>query len=108
VVALLIFSIGGGLAIYQGIVHIRSPGDPTQPWLGFAVLAAAAFFESLSFRTAWKEFARVRKSDVPLLTAISRSKDPGLFSVLLEDGAALIGVIIAAIGLFLAAYLGLR
>lgn len=108
VVALLIFSIGGGLAIYQGIVHIRNPGHLAQPWLGFAVLAMAAVFEGLSLRTAWKEFARARKTDASVLTAISRSKDPALFSVLLEDGAALVGVAIAAMGLFAAAYLGLR
>ncbi|HEX2761072.1 MAG TPA: cation diffusion facilitator family transporter [Rhizomicrobium sp.] len=98
VVALLIFSLGGGLAVYQGIQHIRHPPDITQPWINFVVLGLAFVFESFSFRVAWREFAKARR-DVPVLTAISRSKDPALFSVLLEDGAALVGLVVAALGL---------
>ncbi len=94
VVALLIFSLGGGLAVYQGVQHIRHPLTVTQPWINFVVLGLAFIFEALSFRVAWREFAKARR-DVPVLTAISRSKDPALFSVLLEDGAALAGLILA-------------
>jgi cation diffusion facilitator family transporter len=107
VVALLIFSLGGGLAVYQGVQHIRHPLTVTQPWINFVVLGLAFIFEALSFRVAWREFAKARR-DVPVLTAISRSKDPALFSVLLEDGAALAGLILAAIGLAATVWLDWR
>jgi divalent metal cation (Fe/Co/Zn/Cd) transporter len=77
---------------------MRHPPDITQPWINFVVLGLAFVFESFSFRVAWREFAKARR-DVPVLTAISRSKDPALFSVLLEDGAALAGLALAAAGL---------
>jgi cation diffusion facilitator family transporter len=98
VVALLIFSAGGGLAIYQGARHLLEPPPISNPALNFAVLAIAFVFEGLSFRVAWREFAKIRRQ-TPVLAAITRSKDPTLFAVLLEDGAALIGLVIAALGL---------
>jgi cation diffusion facilitator family transporter len=98
VVALLIFSAGGGLAIYQGARHLLAPPPISDPALNFAVLGIAFVFEGLSFRVAWREFAKIRRQ-TPVLAAITRSKDPTLFAVLLEDGAALIGLVIAALGL---------
>jgi cation diffusion facilitator family transporter len=97
-VAVLVFSLGGGLALYEGALHIAHPARLENSWIGFAVLLAAACFEGFSFRTAWTEFSKVRR-DTPFLTAIVRSKDPALFSVLLEDGAALIGLGLAILGL---------
>jgi cation diffusion facilitator family transporter len=105
VVALLIFSAGGGLAIYQGARHLLAPPPISDPLLNFSVLAIAFVFEGLSFRVAWREFAKIRKQ-TPVLAAITRSKDPALFAVLLEDGAALIGLVIAASGLGAALWLG--
>jgi cation diffusion facilitator family transporter len=105
VVALLIFSAGGGLAIYQGVQHLLTPPPISNPILNFAVLAIAFVFEGLSFRVAWTEFAKIRRQ-TPVLAAITRSKDPTLFSVLLEDGAALIGLVIAALGLLAALWPG--
>ena len=98
VVALLIFSAGGGLAIYQGARHLLAPPPISDPALNFAVLGIAFVFEGLSFRVAWREFAKIRRQ-TPVLAAITGSKDPTLFAVLLEDGAALIGLVIAALGL---------
>jgi len=105
VVALLIFSAGGGLAIYQGVQHLQEPPVISNPLLNFAVLGIAFVFEGLSFRVAWREFAKLRKQ-TPVLAAITRSKDPTLFAVLLEDGAALIGLVIAGLGLSAALWLG--
>lgn len=105
VVALLIFSAGGGLAIYQGIQHLHAPPPISNPLLNFAVLAMAFIFEGLSFRVAWREFAKIRRQ-TPVLAAIARSKDPALFAVLLEDGAALIGLAMAALGLAAALWCG--
>lgn len=105
VVALLIFSLGGGLAIYQGVHHVLVPQELKRPGLNFAILGAAFVFEGLSFRIAWREFSKARRG-APVLAAITRSKDPALFAVLLEDGAALVGLIIAALGLGAALWLG--
>lgn len=105
VVALLIFSLGGGLAIYQGVHHLTAPPPISNPWINFGVLAVSFLFEGLSFRVAWREFAQIR-GDTPVLAAITRSKDPALFAVLLEDGAALIGLAIAALGLSAALWWG--
>jgi len=105
VVALLIFSLGGGLAIYQGVHHLLVPQEVRNPVLNFTILAVAFVFEGLSFRVAWSEFSKVRRQ-APLLAAISRSKDPALFAVLLEDGAALAGLVIAALGLAGTLFLG--
>jgi cation diffusion facilitator family transporter len=105
VVALLIFSLGGGLAIYQGIQNSLAPRDITHPWLNFAVLGIAFLFEGYSFGIAWREFGEVR-GETPILTAMSRSKDPTLFSILLEDGAALAGLAVAALGLAASLWLG--
>jgi len=92
-VSVLIFGLGGGLSIYQGILHIvhaEPLGDPT--W-NYVVLGASFVFESASFLVAIKEF-NVAREGVPFWKAIVRSKDPSSFLVLFEDGAAVIGLVI--------------
>lgn len=110
VVALLIFALGGILTIYEGVSRLAqaASGNPTNfvdPWVNYVVLASAFIFESLSFRVAWKEVRRTHPSS-NLWRAIMLSKDPGVFTVLLEDSAALLGLAIAAIGFSLALLLG--
>lgn len=106
VVALLIFALGGILTIYEGVSRLAqaTSGNPTNfvdPWVNYVVLASAFIFESLSFRVAWKEVRRTHPSS-NLWRAIMLSKDPGVFTVLLEDSSALAGLLIAAIGFSLA------
>ena len=105
VVALLIFTLGGTFSIYDGYRTLTRPEPLENLWVNFVVLAAAMVFESLSLRVAWREFRTVH-ADQPFLAAIRRSKNPSVFAVLIEDGAAVIGLLIAACGLGLTAWLG--
>jgi cation diffusion facilitator family transporter len=96
IVSILIFGLGGGLSIYQGIVHIRKPeplGDPT--W-NYIVLGCSLVFEGISFVIALKEFNAIRRS-TPFWKAVVKSKDPSNFLVLFEDGAAVLGLLIVFI-----------
>jgi cation diffusion facilitator family transporter len=101
VVALLIFALGAGISIYEGVVHIRHPEPITKPLVSFVVLGLAFIFESGSWFVAWRGFQRVR-GDGSFWHVIRASKDPTSFMVLFEDSAALIGIVIAAVGTALA------
>lgn len=93
IVSILIFGLGGGLSIYQGILHIRNAevlGDPT--W-NYVVLGLSVIFEGTSLVIAIKEFNTTRNG-LPFWDAIIKSKDPASFLVLFEDGAAVLGLII--------------
>jgi len=97
VVALLIFALGGAFSIYEGVLKILRPEPIGRAWINFLVIGLAVLFEGGSFLVAWKEF-RVLTRGTPFMRAIRRSKDPSVFAVLLEDGAALAGLVIAALG----------
>ena len=100
IVAVSIFGIGGGMSIYEGITHIQHPAELESPVINYIVLALAFVFESISFSVAWRAFKRSKKGR-NTITAIRRSKDPSLFTVLFEDTAALLGLVVAFIGVFL-------
>jgi cation diffusion facilitator family transporter len=96
IVSILIFGLGGGISILQGIIHIRSPhqlGDPT--W-NYVVLVFSIIFEGTSLTIAVKEFNKARNG-VPFWEAIIQSKDPASFLVLFEDGAAVTGLIVVLV-----------
>jgi cation diffusion facilitator family transporter len=98
IVAMSIFGIGGGMSIYEGITHIRHPATLENPLVNYIVLALAVVFESLSFSVAWKAFKKSRRGRSTLL-AIHHGKDPSLFTVLFEDTAALLGLLVAFAGI---------
>jgi cation diffusion facilitator family transporter len=106
VVALLIFALGGAFSIYEGVRKILRPEPIERAWINFLVIGLAVLFEGGSFLVAWKEFKVFRKG-APFFRAIRRSKDPSIFAVLLEDGAALAGLAIAALGVAGSAILGI-
>ena len=106
IVALLIFALGAGVSILQGIAHIRAPEEISDPVVNYVVLACAFVFEGVSWTIALRKFREV-KGDLGYVEAFQRSKDPPSFMVLFEDSAALIGIVIAAIGTFASAQLGL-
>lgn len=106
VVAILLFGLGAGVAIYEGILKLLDPHPIRDAGWNYAVLGAAMVFEALSFTAAWREFARVR-GKAPFLRALRQSKDPALFTVLFEDSAALAGLCIAFAGVFLSDRMGL-
>lgn len=99
IVAVSIFGIGGGMSIYEGIVHIQHPSPLETPTINYIVLALAIVFESFSFSVAWKAF-RKSKGSRRWFAAIRHGKDPSLFTVLFEDAAALLGLAVAFIGIF--------
>jgi cation diffusion facilitator family transporter len=98
VVAVMIFLLGGAFSIYEGAEKLRQPASIGSAWVNFVVLGASMVFEGISFALGYREF-RGRFGNVSLWTGIRRSKDPSLFAVLLEDSAALAGLVIAAIGI---------
>ncbi len=106
VVALLIFSVGAGVSIYEGINKVLHPHEVTNPYINYIVLGVSMLFESYPLTIAIKEFNKVR-GDTPILTAVRQSKDPALFTVLFEDVAAMSGLMIAMIGLLIAEYFDL-
>lgn len=103
IVAILIFSIGGGMSFYKGLSHINNPVALTDPFWSYIVLGMAFVFESVALYLAVKNFKKF-KGDRSYLKAIKLSKDPGSFAVILEDTAALLGLAVAFAGLFLAHY----
>ncbi|MBC8164370.1 MAG: cation transporter [Bryobacteraceae bacterium] len=105
VVAMLIFAGGGLISIYEGIGHIRHPVESVNPIWNYTVLGVATLFETWSLRVALQEFAHSR-GDLGFLEAIRLSKDPTGFTVVLEDLAALLGLVFAGVGIFLGHLLG--
>jgi cation diffusion facilitator family transporter len=101
VVALLMFTLGAGVAFYEGVQHILHPIEITDPKVSYIVLALAALFEGTSWTVALREF-REAKGDMGYFQAMRYSKDPLTFTVLFEDSAALIGLLIAFLGTFAA------
>jgi cation diffusion facilitator family transporter len=97
VVALLLFSLGGGVSIYEGVHKITHPEPIVSAWINFAVLGASMVFEGISFTIALREL-RARRADINPWSAVRASKDPRVFVVLVEDSAALIGLAIATLG----------
>ncbi len=103
IVALTIFAVGGGVSVYEGIKHIQHPVEIENPVWNYAVLGLSFIFECISWYYGWKAFQATRK-DQTILRTIQDSKDPTSYTVLLEDSAALLGLIIAFLGVFLGHY----
>jgi cation diffusion facilitator family transporter len=97
VVALLIFTGGAGFSIYEGIEHIGAPEMLESPWVNFAVLAFAFVFEGTSLFFALREFHRQQEPGDSWWEALRDSKDPSVFVVMMEDMAALAGLVVAAV-----------
>ncbi len=106
IVALLLFAIGAGVSIYEGINHIISPHPITDTAVNYIVLALSAIFEGTSWWIALKRFGKL-KGRRSYWEAMRESKDPPSFMVLFEDTAALIGIAIAAVGNFAAEMWGI-
>ena len=105
VVAILIFSIGGGMSFYEGIHHLQHPEPIGDPTISYIVLFLAILFEGAALWLAVKSFNKTRKGK-PFMKAIITSKDPAAFAVILEDTAALVGLLVALAGVFLTQYTG--
>ena len=97
IVALLVFALGAGVSIYEGIIHIGDPVKISNPLINYVVLGLAMLFEGASWYVALKDFRRI-KGTRGWFKAIRESKDPTTFTVLFEDTAALVGLAIAFVG----------
>ncbi|ACU57936.1 cation diffusion facilitator family transporter [Chitinophaga pinensis DSM 2588] len=100
IVSILIFGIGGCISFYQGVIHIQHPPPLEDPTWNYIVLAFSFVFEGTSLVVAIRAFDKVR-GNLSWWTAIHRSKDPASFIVLFEDGAAVIGLSVVALMVYL-------
>jgi cation diffusion facilitator family transporter len=108
VVAVSIFGIGGGMSLYEGVSHIRhvAPGaELSDPTVNYIVLAVALVVEGFSFSVAIRQFWTA-KGDRGPWQFIRESKDPSLYTVVLEDSAAMAGLVFAFLGVFFGHLLG--
>jgi len=107
VVSIFVFALGGGVALYEGIKHLQEHGghidtSVKMKYWNYGVLIGSLLFEGGSLWVAWKEF---RKSyPKGFVTAMEKSKDAATIAVIIENGAAVIGLIIAMIGITLTYY----
>ena len=101
VVALLIFALGAGVSIYEGVLHVLDPEPIRDPLINYIVLALAFVFEGASWIVSFRQF-RAASGKNELYDAFVRSKDPPSFMVLFEDSAALLGIMLATLGTFAA------
>lgn len=99
-VAVLIFGLGGGVSIYEGIKHILHPVAMTNVRINYIVIGLGIIFESAAWILAFRAFQNL-KGQRSSWEAIVRGKDPTTFAVLLEDSAALLGLIVAGVGIWL-------
>ncbi len=100
VVAVMIFGLGAVIAILQGIEKIRHPAEVHTAWINYVVLGVGVLFEGGVWLVALKGFNRERAGR-PWFASIRSSKDPTVFTVLFEDTAALAGLGVALLGVFL-------
>lgn len=100
IVAILIFAVGAGISIYEGLHSIAVPTEQQNIGINYLVLAIAMAFEGAAWYYAFREFTRA-KGKWGYLEAIGRGKDPSLFIVLFEDSAAMLGLLIAFFGILL-------
>lgn len=97
IVAILVFALGSGISIYEGIHHLLHPVEVQNVMVNYLVLSVAILFEGGVWFIALRAFNRVRGRQT-YFEAVSTAKDPTLFVVLFEDSAALVGLFIALVG----------
>lgn len=106
VVAIMIFAVGSGISIYEGIHSLTDPHEISNPNINYIVLGLAMIFEAFAWYFAWKEFNKT-KGDRSYFEAVRKEKDPTTFVVLFEDSAAMLGLVVAFIGVLLTQVTGI-
>ena len=99
-VAILIFAVGSGVSLYEGIIHTIHPQPMGNPLVNYVVLGLAMLFEGAAWYFAFTEFSRA-KGKWGYIEAVQRGKDPTMFVVLFEDSAAMLGIVVAFLGVLL-------
>jgi cation diffusion facilitator family transporter len=100
VVAILIFGLGAVISINHGLHRIAHPAPIANAWVNYLVLGLSILFEGGTWLVALREFNRQRGAR-PFWKEVRGSKDPTVFTVLFEDSAAMMGLVIALLGVFL-------
>ncbi len=100
IVAILIFALGAGVSFFQGYIHLKTPAISGPLTWNYAVLGFSFLSEGSSLVIAYREFKKTT-GDQTLWAAIKTSKDPTDFMVLFEDGAAVLGILVVAVLLFI-------
>jgi cation diffusion facilitator family transporter len=98
IVAILLFGLGGGMSIYEGITHLQHPAVIQNPTWNYVVLGIAFIAEGTSWAIALKKFLTNKRRGRGLWQALRASKNPAIFVVLAEDSAALAGILVAFLG----------
>lgn len=106
VVAISIFAAGAGLSLYEGVQHLLHPRPVERPMVSYIVLGLAMVFEGVAWLAALRIFSRT-KGRLGYIEAVHRAKDPSVFIVLFEDSAAMLGLVIAFLGIFLGQLTGI-
>ncbi len=106
VVAIMIFAVGSGISIYEGVQHLLHPEPMRNVTVNYVVLALAIVFEGVAWYFAFVEFNKAR-GPWGYVEAVQRGKDPTLFVVLFEDSAAMAGLVVALVGVLLTDVTGL-
>jgi cation diffusion facilitator family transporter len=101
VVALVLFSLGGMFALFEGYEKLRHPHETDNAIVGYVILSVAVVLESFSLRTALREARPHRPPNTTWWRFIRQAKEPELPVVLLEDTGALLGLVFALVGLVL-------
>jgi cation diffusion facilitator family transporter len=105
IVAMMIFTVGAGVSIYKGVHHLLHPVPIQNPTLNYIVLGCAMLFEGAAWYFALTEFTKV-KGKWGYIEAVHRGKDPSMFVVLFEDSAAMLGILVAFLGILLSQITG--
>ena len=100
VVALLVFAMGAGLSLYEGVRHLDTPKEVSNPVINYVVLGVALVLEGAPWLVAFRQFNRMR-GDRGVVEGVQRGKDPTVLAVLFEDSAAIAGLLVAFAGIAL-------
>ena len=100
IVAILIFAVGAGVSIYEGVQHLLHPEPVGDPTIAYIVLVLAMIFEGFAWYFAFAEFSKY-KGRKSYMRAVQEGKDPTMFVVLFEDSAAMAGLVVAFLGVWL-------
>lgn len=104
IVSVLVFGLGGGMSIYEGITHIGNPNPIIDVFWNYLVLGSAFIFEVISITISIKGFLKHSTHKGNFIQKLLASKDPGFFLVIYEDAADIAGLIIAFAGVLLSHY----
>lgn len=106
IVAMILFGLGGGLSLYEGINHLQHPVASQNPKWNYVVLAISFVVEGIAWTIAARQFAREMGEEEGVFAALRASKDPSLFVIIMEDTAAMLGLVFAFLGVLLSQVTG--